>query len=539
MSEHSKSRSPTSALHQPLEAVLFDMDGVITDTAKAHAAAWQRLFDEFLKERAAHDGKEFQSFDPKKEYRQYVDGKPRYDGVKSFLDSRGIELPYGHKNDGPDRVTVCGLGNRKDRHFQSWLEDHQVRSYPGTVSLLKDLRQMGVKTAVFSASCNAEAVLRNAGVFDLFDAKVDGRDLARLGLPGKPDPAMLLEAGRLLGVAPWQTAVFEDAIAGVEAGVAGGFSLVIGVARGDGAGELQRAGAHLLVHDLSELILTENRCLLVKTLTGLPSVWDREEDIRQRVSGKSLAVFLDYDGTLTPIVEDHARAWLPDNMRAAVKELGKRCPVVIVSGRDLTMLRGLIELDSVGYAGSHGFEIVPPEGAGEKMERGDEFLPELDQVEQELRKQLAAAAIKGYGIERKRFSIALHYRQVAEDDIEKLQPILDRVLAGHPRLCRGHGKKVFEIKPDIDWNKGYAVLWLLERLGLDEREVLPLYIGDDLTDEDAFQALAGRGICVVVRDHGTRQTAADYTVTDTEDVRRFLEMLALIAIDEKEVDRGK
>ena len=143
--------------------------------------------------------------------------------IKSFLDSRGIQLPYGHEEDGPDRETVCGLGNRKDRHFQSWLEDHQVRSYPGTVKLVRELRRAGVKTAVFSASCNAEAVLRNAGVFDLFDAKVDGRDLARLGLPGKPDPAMLLEATRQLGAAPGHTAVLEDSIAGVEAGVTGGF----------------------------------------------------------------------------------------------------------------------------------------------------------------------------------------------------------------------------------------------------------------------------------------------------------------------------
>lgn len=528
--------NPASIPQQPLDAVLFDMDGVVTDTAKAHAAAWQRLFDEFLKKRAYPDGMEYQPFDPRKEYRQYVDGKPRYNGVKSFLDSRGIQLPYGHEEDGPDRETVCGLGNRKDRHFQSWLEDHQVRSYPGTVKLVRELRRAGVKTAVFSASCNAEAVLRNAGVFDLFDAKVDGRDLARLGLPGKPDPAMLLEATRQLGAAPGHTAVLEDSIAGVEAGVTGGFGLVIGVTRGDGGDELQKAGAHFLVHDASELILGDNRRLIVKTLSDLPSVWDRKEDIRRRVSGKSLVVFLDYDGTLTPIVEDHTRALLSGDMRAAVAELGKRCPVVIVSGRDLTMLRGLVQLDSVGYAGSHGFEILSPEGSCGSLERGVEFLPELDRVEQELREPLAG--IKGHAIERKRFSIALHYRQVAQDDIGKLESILDRVLAAHPSLCRGFGKKVFELKPDIDWNKGYAVLWLLERLGLDRPEVVPLYIGDDLTDEDAFQVLAGRGLTVAVRDSETRQTAADFAITDTTDVKRFLEMLASIPVDAQEADSG-
>ncbi len=525
---------PASILRQPLDAVLFDMDGVVTDTANVHAAAWQSLFDEFLKERADRDGMEYQPFDPRKEYRQYVDGKPRYDGVKSFLDSRRIQLPYGHEDDGPDRESVCGLGNRKDRHFQAWLEAHQVRSYPGTVKLIRELRRVGVKTAVFSASCNAEAVLRNAGVFDLFDAKVDGRDLVRLGFPGKPDPAMLLEAARQLGAAPGHTAVLEDAIAGIEAGVAGGFGLVIGVARGDDVDDLQRAGAHLLVHDVSELILSENTRLIVKTLSDLPSVWDREEEIRRRVSGKPLAVFLDYDGTLTPIVQDHTRAWLSGDMRAAVAELGKRCTVVIVSGRDLNMLRGLVELDSVGYVGSHGFEILSPEGSSGSLKRGVEFLSELDLVEQELRERLAG--IKGHAIERKRFSIALHYRQVGNDDIGKLEPILDRLLADHPSLCRGYGKKVFELKPDIAWNKGYAVLWLLERFGLDRLEVIPVYIGDDLTDEDAFQVLAGRGLTVVVRDNGTRQTAADFAVTDTRDVKRFLEMLASIAVDTQEAE---
>jgi len=520
-----------SIFPQSLDGVLFDMDGVITDTAKAHAAVWKQVFDEYLKERADREGEEFQPFDSRREYRQYVDGKPRYDGVKSFLESRGIELPHGNEGDGPGRETVCGLGNRKNQYFQGWLTQNRVRTYPGTLALIRALRQASIKIAAFSASRNADTVLRQAGVLELFDVVFDGRNLAEFGLPGKPDPAMLLKTALRLGVPPGRAAVLEDAIAGVEAGVAGGFGLVIGIARGDGHDDLKKAGAHLVVHDASELMLSGGKQLTVKTLVDLPSVWDCEEHIRRRVSGKALAVFLDYDGTLTPIVEDHTRAWLSGDMRAAVAELGKCCTVVIVSGRDLTMLRGLVELDSVGYAGSHGFEIVSPEGSTVSLERGLEFLPELDQVEEELRKRLAG--IKGHAIERKRFSIALHYRQVADKDTGQLKPILDRVLADHPRLCRGYGKKVFEIKPDIDWNKGNAVLWLLERLGLDGQEVLPLYIGDDITDEDAFHVLAGRGLTIVVRDHETRQTAADFAVTDTKDVKRLLEMLSSMVNETK------
>lgn len=510
-----------------LEAVLFDMDGVLTDTAKAHAAAWKRLFDEFLKARAERDGEAFRPFDSRLEYRQYVDGKPRMDGVRSFLDARGIELPYGDEEDGPDRETVCGLGNRKDRYFNTWLEENQVYAYPGTLELVEALRLAGIKTAVFSASRNAEAVLRNAGVLDLFDAKVDGSDAADLGIPGKPDPAMLLEAARRLGAGPGRTAVVEDAIAGVEAGARGGFGLVVGVARGDYGDPLESAGADVVVHDLSELRFMPGEGLTVKTLANLPSLWDREDAIRQRLSGKTPMVFLDYDGTLTPIVEDHTKALLADDMRAAVAALTTRCAVIIVSGRDLSKLQELVSLETVWYAGSHGFEIAGPEGSTEQLERGTDFLPELDAVELALREALADVA--GHAVERKKFSIAVHYRQVAQDAVGKLRSILDKILSDHPRLRLGHGKKVFEIRPDIDWSKGEAVLWILQRTRSDQRGIVPLYVGDDITNEDAFHVLAGRGLCIAVRHDESRQTAADYAVADTPDVKRLLEMLAAIA----------
>ncbi|MEX2482029.1 MAG: trehalose-phosphatase [Gammaproteobacteria bacterium] len=530
MSGRTGSGSASPLLAQ-LEAVLFDMDGVITDTAQAHAAAWQRLFDEFLKTRAERYGEEFRPFDPRHDYRQYVDGKPRMDGVSSFLDARGIPLPYGDEGDDPDRETVCGLGNRKDRYFNTWLEENQVYAYPGTLELIETLRQAGIKTAVFSASRNAEAVLRNAGVLDLFDAKVDGSDAADLDIPGKPDPAMLLAAARRLGVVPGRAAVVEDALAGVEAGANGAFGLVIGVARGDYGDELAAAGADVVVHDLSEMRFAPGQGLAVKTLVNLPSVWDREDAIRQRLSERRPMVFLDYDGTLTPIVADHTKALLADDMRAAVAELGRRCTVVIVSGRDLGKLQQLVQLGHVWYAGSHGFEIVGPEGSIEQLERGTDFLSELDEVEQVLREALAD--VDGHAVERKKFSIAVHYRQVAEDAVGTLRSILDKTLAEHPRLRLGHGKKVFELRPDIDWNKGEAVRWILQQVSPDQPAIMPLYVGDDITDEDAFHVLAGRGLCIAVRHDESRQTAADYAVADTPDVKRLLEMLAALAVSVK------
>lgn len=510
----------------PPKAVLFDMDGVITDTAQAHAAAWQRLFDAYLRERAARDNMPFRPFDPRSDYRRYVDGKPRHDGVRSFLAARGIELPHGDEDDAPGAETVCGFGKRKDGFFTAWLEENRVRVYPGTLRLLAELRAAGIPVAVFSASRNAEAVLRNAGVLELFDARVDGADLAQLGLAGKPDPAMLLEAARRLGAAPGRSAVFEDAIAGVEAGTRGGFGQVIGVARGDYGEALAAAGADLVVHDLSEMCLDPQHGLALKTLAGLPTVWDRQGEIRRTLEQEMPAVFLDYDGTLTPIVADHTRATLSAEMRGAVAALAVRCAVTIVSGRDLEKLRRLVALDSVWYAGSHGFDIAGPHGSGERLEMGVEFLSALDAVEGRLTERLAGIA--GHSVERKRFAVAVHYRQVAAAQVDRLRAIVEEILADHAQLRRGLGKKVIEIRPDIDWNKGEAVLWLMQRLGRAPAEPLPLYVGDDITDEDAFHVLAGRGLCIAVRHAETRPTAADYTLADTAEVQQLLEMLAAI-----------
>lgn len=239
-----------------IDAVVFDMDGVITDTATVHAAAWKRLFDEYLRERARRRGDEaaaVRPFDANADYRRFIDGKARYDGVRSFLDSRGISLPEGEPSDPPERETVCGLGNRKNDFFLRHLREQGAEPYPSTVTLLRELRARGIRTAVISASRNAEEVLRAAGVSDLLEVRVDGATADELGLPGKPDPAMFLEAGRRLGVEPARTAVVEDAIAGVEAGRRGGFGLVVGVDRIGHPEWLGTAGADVVVGDLSEL----------------------------------------------------------------------------------------------------------------------------------------------------------------------------------------------------------------------------------------------------------------------------------------------
>jgi HAD superfamily hydrolase (TIGR01509 family) len=237
-----------------LEAVVFDTDGVLTDTASVHAAAWKRLFDEYLALRVSRGQVLFRPF-AEADYLRWIDGRPRYDGVASFLASRGIQLPWGDPSDPSDHEMVCGLGNAKDRSFVAHLRDHGATPFPSSVAFVRRLRERGLRTAVVSASRNMVAVLDSAGLRGLFYVEADGVEADRLGLPGKPDPALFLEAARRLGVAPGRAAVVEDALAGVEAGRRGGFGLVVGVDRGGQAVALAERGADVVVTDLGDFIL--------------------------------------------------------------------------------------------------------------------------------------------------------------------------------------------------------------------------------------------------------------------------------------------
>lgn len=234
-------------------ALVFDLDGVITRTARVHSRAWKHLFDAFLKARAEKTGEPFQPFDEDADYVAYVDGLPRYDGITSFLAARGITLPQGTPDDPPEAETVCGLGNRKNAEFNAVLADQGVEVYPAALTLIRALRARGLKTAIASSSKNAVRVLEVAGIRDLFDAVVDGVVSAEEALPGKPDPAIFVRAAGMVGATPAQAAVFEDAVAGVEAGRRGGFRLVVGVDRRAGLQALLDGGADIVVKDLGEL----------------------------------------------------------------------------------------------------------------------------------------------------------------------------------------------------------------------------------------------------------------------------------------------
>jgi beta-phosphoglucomutase family hydrolase len=236
------------------DAVLFDLDGVLTDTAAVHARAWKTMFDDFLRAWAERHGQPLEPFTIADDYKTYVDGKPRYDGVRSFLQSRGIELPEGTSEDAPDVETVRGLGNRKNDLVNRLLDDEGVVRYEGSLRLVEQLREQGIKLAVVSSSKNCVTVLKAADIAHLFDAVVDGVVAAERGLPGKPAPDTFLAAATDLGATPARAVVVEDAISGVQAGHAGGFGLVIGVDREGDAEALRSNGADLVVSDLEELV---------------------------------------------------------------------------------------------------------------------------------------------------------------------------------------------------------------------------------------------------------------------------------------------
>src|SRR5688572_18774389 len=251
---------PPAITRERFDAVLFDLDGVLTSTAAIHAAAWKRMFDQYLRDHApaaGHaDAARFRPFDIDLDYKRYVDGKPRYEGVRSFLESRGVHLPYGEATDAPGDTTVSALGNRKQVLVQQAIDNGEVEPFETSVRWVKQLKDEGFKLGVVSSSRNCGPVLRAAKIDHLFETRVDGLTLAELNLPGKPAPDAFLKAAQNLRVSPARTVVVEDAISGVESAKAGNFGLIIGVDRENHADALRRHGADFLVRDLSDLLAT-------------------------------------------------------------------------------------------------------------------------------------------------------------------------------------------------------------------------------------------------------------------------------------------
>ena len=261
-----------------------------------------------------------------------------------------------------------------------------------------------------------------------------------------------------------------------------------------------------------------------RPVATVPSALDRFDDLEAAIAGRIPAIFLDYDGTLTPIVARPELAILSEDGRAVVRDMASKLPVAVVSGRDRPDVEKLVGIDELIFVGSHGFDIRTPDGGTIDNEVGGDVTPLLDGVERKLHDKLDP--IEGSLVERKKFSIAAHYRLVADADYDRFRGALDQILAETPEIKEKPGKKVFEYQPKIDWDKGKAVLWLMGALGMDDGNHIPMFFGDDVTDEDAFAALQGRGLGVIVSapsdDATDRTTAAHFRVHDTDQLLDLL-----------------
>jgi len=495
----------------PFEAVISDMDGVITRTASLHEKSWKKMFDEFLQKREGGGGEDLSEFTDA-DYREYVDGKPRFDGVRDFLAARSIDIPEGDEDDGPDADTVQGLGTRKNQIFHEVLDQDGVAVYEDTIAAFDRWQLGGLPVVTMSSSRNCRRVLETADQLDRFDAVIDGQTAAEEGLDGKKE--MIPRAAREVGADVSRCVLLEDATSGVKAGLEAGCGLVVGVSRDgeDHARALHDAGAHRVVDDVAALRLSRH----------LATVDEKRDAFEARRQGRPLCVFLDFDGTLSEIVDDPGAACITDRMRAVVRRLADQHTVAVVSGRDLADVRERVQLADIYYAGSHGLDIAGPDRSMAHPD-AEAAVDEVDRAETLLRDRVGE--LEGAVIERKRFSVAAHYRMVAPPRIDLVKNAAAEAAATSDRLRARRGKKVVELVPDIDWDKGRAVDWLLDALAVDPERTLVLYIGDDETDEDAFHALAGRGLSIHVGPEPS-DTLADLRLADPDAVAAFLAVLA-------------
>lgn len=522
------------------KSVIFDLDGVITKTALVHAAAWKEAFDEYLRLRETRDKEPFKEFTHQGDYLPYVDGKPRYKGVQSFLESRGINIPYGDPSDPPDAETVCGIGNKKNAKFCQVLKTKGVEVYPSTIEIIKKLEDSGVKIGVASSSKNCKEILQAAGIEKYFKTRVDGIVSVELGLKGKPEGDIFVTAAFNLGTMPAESIVVEDASSGVAAGRNGGFGLVLGLARENNQKELLENGADLVVTDLSRINLELIEQWFHKQPRDFFSGWDKDAEslrgIEQKTEvtihpsylasaqsrlfcRKKLAFFLDYDGTLTPIVSRPELAVISREMQDTIRKLSRKYTTAIVSGRMREDVEKLVGIPELIYAGSHGLDI---KGRGVSLvePQAEEVIPVASRIAAGLKKEFSDSP--EIIVEDKKFSVAVHYRLADEKKIPEIKTSIRKLARDNETLRLMEGKKVFELVPNIDWNKGKAINWVMGVLGLKWQDFSVVYIGDDTTDEDAFRTVRTRGTAILVSEN-PKISSADFMLSSPKEVKELFE----------------
>jgi len=526
------------------QSAIFDLDGVITDTAKIHFKAWKQTFEEYLRLAEKKGPVKYRPFTHDDDYLPYVDGKPRYKGVDSFLKSRGINLPWGSPSDGPEKETVCGIGNKKNLEFRKHLTSRDIEVFPAAIDFVKRLKARGIKVGVASSSKNCAAILNCARIRELFETVVDGEVSARLKLKGKPEGDIFVKAAENMKADPKYSMVVEDATSGIAAGRNAGFGLVLGIAMKKNRQDLLEEGADIVVEDFDNLKDFPLENFFLKTPNHIFDFWDKNPSSIKTEAGELLfkkekiffsqmfyrkaseflstdktVFFLDYDGTLTPIVSRPELAIMSEEMRKMVKELNKKFRVAIVSGRGRQDVEKLVDIPDLIYAGNHGFDIrINSENI--ILQEMEKYIPLVARITNQFNSKLSR--IEGVIIEKKKFSVAVHYRLARDTEFPFIEREVAEVIKNNPDLRLMKGKKVFEILPRMEWDKGKALMRIMKTLGLDWKKQNIIYIGDDTTDEDAFRVVRGRGMGVLVS-KTPKRSFADFYVNSVNDVKKIFE----------------
>ncbi len=515
MSEHAD--GPVTIDPRFYDAVLFDLDGVLTDTASVHFAAWKAVFDAYLAGRGTEDSHELSPF-TEVDYRRFVDGKPREDGIRDFLASRGISLPQGDVSDDGDD-TIRGLGNRKQRLFGELLA-RGVSGFDSSVAFVRQLRSANIRTAVYSSSRNCADVLRAAGLDELFPVRVDGVVAEQLGLAGKPDPAVLKETADRLGVRPDRCVVVDDAVSGVTAGRAGGFGLVVGVARTGFEQELLAAGADVVVGDMAEVTVQVSG----HRISALPDALASFGLLGGVAVARRPVLFIDVDCALPRVADELGATTLAPRGSHVLKRLAALCPVTVVTSRDLADIQSSIEVPGLWYCGSDGFEFSAPDLSSHQHEAAAATIPQLESAAAMLENRLGD--IPGIRLEHRRFAIVIHHGTASAEHIGDVN-IAAHAAARQHHLRVTHDYNSVELHPDVDWDQCRTLHRIVE-MAADGAALLPIYIGSDRSDELAFSAIEHDGVSIILRDNedGDRCTCAQFSVENAEGVVEFLGQLA-------------
>ena len=503
------------------DAVIFDLCGVLTDAALVQRLAWASLFNDYLVQRPAYEGEDY-SLLTNDEYYQLVDGQPRPDGVAAFLGSRGITLPRGVPSDTGDD-TICGLANRQ-RQLYADLLDREVPLLGAMITLTRKLRDIAVATVAHSSRPGCQQVSNVTGVNRLLDVYIaetaaEGPSIAaNPGLVVLPEATHVLDAANKLGVRPHRTVVVGDTEAGLSAGRDAGFALVIGVDRTGYADRLFERGADFVVTDLADIAVRTGD----RRISEIPNALESYGQLAGITIGRDSVLFLNYDVALSQTVAEPGADAPVDNGAQALRNLAAVSPVVVISGRDLADIRDRVGIPEIWYAGSHGFELLGPDGSHREHATGLAAVPVLAGVAAELRGILEH--IPGVRVVHTRFAVTVQYLEAASEHIDEIVATTRR-LGQRNKLRVSSGRMLVELRPDVQWDEGTRLAWIQSHVDK-PKSLIPIYIGGDFIDEDAFEAvqLAGVGIAVRHNEDGNRRTAARFVLNDLDEVREVLEL---------------